>query len=212
MMPLLLDDADLLPHPTRRDAIVRAWDQLVGPGPTLTADERRAVIGWARAAWAGADGPDPDGGPAAEAAHWLAADAGGITAEVVDDLEARGLERRRYLEIVGVVGRLANIDFYARGLGASLPAVPGEPHPSSEPTGRVAADPTRRGFVPSVGPLRAPFVLDALPGEGEELRALHEPMYLPMTAIADYTFGDVLTRPQMEYLASRASYLNECFY
>ncbi|MEM9131851.1 MAG: hypothetical protein AAF962_09190 [Actinomycetota bacterium] len=211
-MTVILDDADLLPHPTRRDAVVRAWTQLVGPGPVLSADERRAVIGWARAAWAGATAPDEQGGPAAEAAHWLAADAGGITAEVVDDLEARGLDRLRYLEIVGIVGRLANIDFYARGLGASLPAVPDEAHPSPEPTGQVAPERERRGFVPSIAALRAPFVLDALPGEGEELRAMHEPMYLPMTAIGDFTFGDVLTRPQIEYLASRASYLNECFY
>ncbi len=211
-MATLLDDADLLPHPTRRDAVVRAWTNLVGPGPTLSVDERRQVIGSARAAWAGATTPDESGGPAAEAAHWLAADAGGITAEVVDGLEAGGLDRLRYLEIVGIVGRLANIDFYARGLGASLPPLPDEPHPDPAPTGRVARDTEQRGFVPSVGPLRAPFVLDALPDEGDELRAMHEPMYLPMAEIGNPTFGDVLTRPQMEYLASRASYLNECFY
>lgn len=209
----MLDDADLLPHPARRSAVARAWADLCGPGTVLTAGQRRQVIGWARAAWAGTAEPDADGGPMAEAAHWLAIDAGGITAEVVDDLEARGLDRLRYLEVVGVVGRLANVDFYARGLGASLPIVPDDDGTAlGEPHGRFAPETTRRGFVPSAGPLHAPLVLDALPGEGEELRALHEPMYLPLAEINRGDFADELDRLQIEYVAARASYLNECFY
>lgn len=209
----MLDDARLLPHPARRSAVARAWTGLTGPGSTLTAGQRCSVIGWARAAWAGATEPDPDGGVAAEAAHWLAVDAGGITAEAVDDLVGRGLDRFHYLETVGVVGRLANVDFYARGLGASLPAVPTDDVDAmSEPSGLVAEEVHQRGFVPSAGPLRAPFVLDALPREGEELRALHEPMYLPMDEINHGSFADELDRLQIEYVAARSSYLNECFY
>ena len=108
----------LLP-PVRRAAVEQAWANLVGPGPLLSAAERHQVIRDARAAWAGAALPNPASGVRGEAAHWLAMDAEGLRAEYVEDFEARGLGRLRYLEIVGIVGRLANVDFYVRGLGAT---------------------------------------------------------------------------------------------
>ncbi len=45
-----------------------------------------------------------------EVASRMAFDAIGMTGEVVGDLEAAGLDRFRYLEVVGVVARAANID------------------------------------------------------------------------------------------------------
>ena len=207
----MLDDARLRPDPGRSAAFEATWAHLNASGPTLTAAERVAVIGAARAAWAGATEPDPAGGVIREAAHWLAVDAGGLTGEVVDDLEERGLDRYRYLETVGVVAMLANVDFYARGLGASLPATdePGDEPPTGEihPTSARGA-----GWVPSVGRPFAPLWLDALPPEGEALRAIHEPMYMPFDEMGDTRYRDELARPQIEYLAARTSYLNECFY
>ncbi len=58
----------------------------------------------------------------------------------------------------------------------------------------------------------APGVLDALPAEGEALRDLHEPMYMEMEQMGDNKYTDELSRAQIEYIAARASYLNECFY
>ncbi|MBT8240567.1 MAG: hypothetical protein KJN63_05010, partial [Acidimicrobiia bacterium] len=60
--------------------------------------------------------------------------------------------------------------------------------------------------------LRAPHVLDALPTEGTAFRDLHEPMYMPMAEIDHWGYADVLNRPQIEFIAARSSYLNECFY
>ncbi len=174
------------------------------------------MIESARAAWAGAGAPRT--GPLTEAAHWLAVDAGGITGAVVDELEARGLDRFRYLETVGVVARLANIDFYVRGIGASPLTVNDAGSSvadgsSDQPTGAIAEGARiTDGWVPAMGPLVAPFTLDALPAEGEALRAIHEPMYMPMAEMGDGGYADELTRAQIEYVASRTSYLNECFY
>lgn len=186
-----------------------AWRSLVSVGPTLSAAARVSVIDTARAAWA--DGPAPAEDPQAEAAHWLAVDAGGLTAAVVDDFEARGLSRFRYLEIVGVVARLANVDGYVRALGGRIPNA--EAADDLPPTGAVVADAQLTdGWVPATGPLMAPFSLDALPGEGEALRAIHEPMYIDMADIGNGSYADALTKPQIEYLAARTSFLNECFY
>jgi hypothetical protein len=209
---MLLDDAALAPDPTRQAAFVRAWSALVGPGPLLTAAQRVSVIGAARRSWEGAAGPDPQLGALGEAVHWLAVDAGGITKAAIDDLEARGLDRLAYLEVVGITSRLSNIDFYATGLGAARPVLPANPD-TAPATGNVAADAAIRDmWVHQSGPVRAPMVIDALPDEGVAFRDLHEPMYMPFQQIFSWDYGDTLTRPQYEYVAARVSYLNECFY
>ena len=62
------------------------------------------------------------------------------------------------------------------------------------------------------GNASAPHALDALPDEGDALRDLHEPMYVDMHSINDWALSDELSRVQIEFLAARTSYLNECFY
>lgn len=207
----MLEDALLAPAEVRREAVERAWANLVGPGPLLTAAERHQAIRDARAGWAGAADPNPESGVRGEAAHWLAVDAEGLRSDVVADFEARGLDRLRYLEIVGVVGRLSNVDFYVRGLGAAELAL-GEPSDVA-PSGVLHSDAELTNmWVPTIGQTYAPHVLDALPDEGDALRDMHEPMYVFMTNIGDGTYADELTKAQIEYLAARTSYLNECFY
>lgn len=209
----MLLNAAISAAPERVAAFERAWANLTGAGPTLSAAERIGVIIDARAAWAGSPRPNDANGPLGEVAHWLAVDAGGFTAETVDDLEARGLDRFRYLEAVGIVGRLSNLDFYARGLGASLPEPPARSNAADGPTGEYVHEATlTNGWVPATTPMFAPGVLDALPSEGEALRDLHEPMYMPMAEMGDNEYFDELSRAQIEYIAARSSYLNECFY
>ncbi|MDH3679251.1 MAG: hypothetical protein OEV40_04795 [Acidimicrobiia bacterium] len=206
----MLTDPVLSPHPSRADATARAWAQLTTAGPTLNSAERLNVIATARRAWDGTS-ETAHGTVLEEAAYWLAKDAGGLRQEIVDEFERRGLDRFRYLETVGVVARLANVDFYTRGLGGPLLALP-DPDGTS-PTGEVHPDAAiTDGWVPATGPLFAPASLDALPAEGEALRDLHEPMYMPMAEMGDPGFVDVLTRAQIEFVAARTSFLNECFY
>ncbi|MGI9605452.1 MAG: hypothetical protein ACR2P0_04875 [Acidimicrobiales bacterium] len=206
----VFDAAALPPDKTRAEAVERAWAQLCAPGPTLDAPTRVRVIELARAAWRGAGPTEPSA--LAAAVHAVASDAEGITLEFVEDLERRGLPRLQYLEVLGVVGRLSNVDWYLRGLGAALP----QPVPlglAGVTTGRVA--PGSRltdSWVPMVGDASAPHVLDALVDEGAALRDLHEPAYIDIARIGEGTHGDVLARPQIEFIAARTSYLNECFY
>jgi hypothetical protein len=144
-------------------------------------------------------------------AHWVAVDAGGLRETHVDLWEAAGMARIRYLEVVGVVARLANVDFYLRGIGGELPQLPDTPR--GEPTGDVHPEARiTNGWVPAMINLRAPHVLDAMPSEGVAFRDIHEPMYMPMDQIGDWAYADLLTRTQIEFIAARASYLNECFY
>jgi len=207
----VLSDAVLAPDPARLEAVQRAWKNLTGTGPTLRADQRHQVIRAARAAWRG-EPIAPDGPRIETAAHWLAVDAGGLTQQVVSELTGDDLTLWQYLEVVGVVGRLANVDFYTRGLGASLAPLPADVS-DAEPTGRREVDATiTNGWVPMTGPAIAPLVLDALPDEGEALRDMHEPMYLDFDELGNTSFRDTLTRVQIEWVAARSSYLNECFY
>jgi len=184
-------DAVLTPGHARRVAVERAWQQLIATGPTLTSTERRSVVTAARDAWSVANGASlntasqPDSLIAA--ARAIAVDAEGITAEIVAGFEADGLDLFRYLEIVGIVARLSNIDWYMRGIGAAVPELASDSTAVEiPPTGRV--DPQAAitdSWVPMTSAAMAPFVLDALPDEGVALRDLHEPMYVNMATIGD---------------------------
>lgn len=180
-------------------------------GPTLTSSERISVIAGARRAWAGAEAPDTEQGLLGEATYWLAVDAEGITHDLVSEFAARGLALESYLETVGVVGRLSNIDWYMRGIGSGFPRLPESE--LARPTGNISPEARiTDSWVPMLGDASAPRTLDALPDEGDALRDLHEPMYIDMQAIDDWTLEGDLSRVQIEFVAARTSYLNECFY
>jgi len=206
----MLQDGELQPDGNRRTVILEAWENLTSPGPTLSSHERISVIRAAREAWAG--GSDvPNRASIEDVGHWLAVDAGGFTADTVGTLETGGLDRFRYLEAVGVASRLAQVDFYARGLGASLLPVPDELDLPA--TGGVAVGAQLHdAWVPAIGNLSAVSVLDALPSDGLAFRALLEPFYVPFSQFMNTDYRDELHRTQIEYIAARTSYLNECFY
>jgi hypothetical protein len=207
----MFSGAHLTPSVERGAAVERAWRQLTTSGPTLDSTARLQIIGGARRAWAGAEAPNSETGVLGQASHWLAVDAEGITADLVADFVEMGLSLESYLELVGVVARLSNIDWYLRAIGATLPNLPSPD--TSQATGNVHPDAAiTDSWVPMLGNAMAPRTLDALPDEGEALRDLHEPMYIQMGSIEDWAQADDLTRAQIEFLAARTSYLNECFY
>ena len=98
--------------------------------------------------------------PSAMAALMVAGAASRITAGVVDDLEAGGLTRERYVEIIGVVIRTVAIDTLAldRGVGRPPRALPttvvGMPIEA-----RVLESRQRAGWVPTVGAISPPSAL-----------------------------------------------------
>jgi hypothetical protein len=51
-----------------------------------------------------------------------------------------------------------------------------------------------------------------VPAEAEALLSLHGPLYLTVEQMQDPAYKKALTRAQMEFVAARTSYLNECHY
>lgn len=210
-MPFALDDA-VLPVPDDvREEFRREWERLAAPGTWLSGHERVSVARAARSARELADPPEDLDPLLAEAAESVSAAAPSITREWVEDLQARGLPVERYVEVVGVVSRLAAVDSYLLGVGAQEEPLPepvgGEPSRRPNPDVRV-----RGAFVPTYPEDGARHALSAVPAETDARDRLHALLYLSMEGMADLGHQGLLSRAQMELLAARVSLLNDCFY
>ena len=147
-----------------------------------------------------------------------------------EDARSGGLSDEEYVEIVGIVSRLTNMDVFARGIGVKLRPLPaardGQPSRSRP---RVATK--EMAWVPTVpnlpeggdeaaeiyGTDYRPYILRSLSLVPDEMRRhieLEEVQYLPMKSILikDYQHHEGFTRAQVELIAGRVSALNECFY
>ncbi len=141
-----------------------------------------------------------------------------------------GLSDEEYVEIVGIVSRLTDMDTFARGLGVPLRPLPAakKGQPSKV---RPAIAHKDHAWVPTVpnypeggedaekiyGKEYKPYILRALSLVPEEMHqhiALEEVQYLPMANIMvkDYEHHEGFTRFHSETIAGRISALNECFY
>jgi hypothetical protein len=227
-----------------RAAHRRAWERLAAPGSWWTGAERVALAAEVRAARdcalcrerKAALSPHAVAGeheatsllPAAavDAVHRITTDPGRLSKSWYEKTLAAGVSAGPYVELVGVVVTLVNLDSLHRALGV-------EPEPLPEP---VAGEPTRLqppheqggAWVPWIaldseeakdlygGPPRVANVLRALslvPDAARQLQELSAVHYLPMDEVADPRAGlPTLSRPQMELVAGRVSALNECFY
>lgn len=210
-------DAGALPiAPATRIGLHESLLRLGRPGPTMNADERLAVCREARSAPGRHPGSSDD-------PHWLlsaaevqatgsiAHDAGGINASLVEGWITQGLDPLRYIEIISIVSQLSAIDHFVAGIGA--PPVP-LPAPTTGPPTRRLDDAAalHSGFVPTAGRAEAPTALSALPDEQAAVMNLHESLYLSPAQMWSNEFESPLSRPQMEFVAARTSYLNECVY
>lgn len=203
-----MDANSIFAVPEAIDVVVdRQWAQLGVPGVWMTGASRTEVARIARGSQAPADADDP----AADAASLVAHRAATITADTVDELESRGVRREHYVEIVGVVSRVAAIDTFERGIGrperSIAAALPGEPSCEVVPAAK-----RRAGWVPTVGAIGPPTALEAVPGEAAAQEELHGALYLSYADMADLAAGRGLSRAQMELVAARVSYLNDCFF
>lgn len=189
----------------------REWQRLGQPGTWLSEEERVAVAREARAAHTFADGQTGAAPLLIEAAQSVSSAADLISREWVTDLFARGLTVEQYVEVVGVVSRLTAVDSYVRGVGSEEEPLPepvaGEPLRRHNPDVRW-----RRAFVPTEHGDGALYALSAVPAEEYARDRIHGPLYLTTDQMADFTWSDVLSRAQMELLAARVSFLNDCFY
>lgn len=198
------------------EAIRSAWAAIGSPGSFFTAAERVAFASHARAA-RGLAGPTPASAPLAPivtaAVARVAAAAMTTRLEHVQAWEDDGRDPLAYVELVSVVAQVAAIDSYRIGLGRQLDplpeAVPGDPVPVVDPAAK-----RMNAWVPTVGIALAPTSLSALPREKAAKQALATAWYLADNVVHQYGAepGRALSRPQMELVAARTSWLNECFF
>ncbi len=192
--------------------IERDWARMARPGSFFTGTERVAIAREARRERAGDEARTGEvAAVAAEAARAVSTRAHQIRREWVDQLEDRGLDRCAYVEIIGVVSRLAAIDGFEFGVGRPLRRLPtAEP---GEPTGVTDVAAASNGaWVPTVGAPSAPVALSAVPDDHAALHEIHGAFFITNEQIPEFGLVKDLLRPQMEMVAARTSLLNECFY
>ena len=190
----------------------RQFDEFARAGVWWTGEQKLAIVATARAAMAGV--PSPEGLPAHvdEAVRKVAADAISIRRGDIERWADDGMRVEAYVELVSVIVRLSAIDTAAFGLGldaAPLPlAVPGAPLESTVPDIDFVD-----GWVPTDGPAFPPTAFTAVPGATEQWVDVSNVLYMPMEEMGDPAYvRDGVTRAQIELVAARTSYLNECFY
>ena len=211
-----MTDATILTVPGDLDAaIARQWDRLGLAGTWLTGVERLQVACIARSGRANDDaGTEGDAAldePSALVASLVGSHASTVTGQTVDHLESLGLRRQRYVEIVGVVSRVLAVDTFERGIGRPLRKLP-RPVDGTPSRHTVAGAKRRAGWVPTVGAISPPTALSAVSDEAVAQAELHRALYLSYEDMADLTAVRELTRAQMELVAARVSYLNDCRY
>jgi hypothetical protein len=222
----------------------RAWDRLAAPGDWWTGAERVAIAAAVRAprdcelcrarrvalSPSAVVGEHTDGGmlpvAAVEAAHRIASDPGRLTRAWYDGTIAPHLSDGAYVELVGVVTTVVDVDAFRRALGLPLEPLPAPR--SGEPARPARVRDDIGAWVPVLAPStpearelfqgrsRAPNVARAMslvPDAVVQLKELSDAHYLPMDDVIDpRKRGRLLTRPQMELIAGRVSALNQCFY
>ena len=150
--------------------------------------------------------------------------------EFFDQAIGDGLSDVEYVEIVGVVSRLVDLDVFARGIGVAPQPLP--PAGAGEPTrSRPDTAVIEYAWVPTIpngpdgGEIGAalyqghpmPYIVRSMSLVPDELRAhveLEVAHYTRLDKLFDYEYQhhEGLTRPQSEVVAGRVSAINDCFY
>jgi hypothetical protein len=163
---------------------------------------------------------------AVDAVHRIATDPGRLTRAWLEGILGAGLSDGHYVELVGIVANIVNLDALHRALGVSPEPLP-TPRPG-EPSRRRPPASSEGAWVPMLplsgrewrelfgGRLRVPNVgraLSLVPDAVRDLLELLEVHYLAIDDVIDpRARGRALARPQMELIAGRVSALNQCFY
>lgn len=209
----LADNSLATPDPAADDAIRDALVALGSPGSFFTGAERLDFAAHARVA-RGLATSGPDLKPIiARTVERVAVEAMNSRSEHVDAWQADGLDVLAFVELVAVVARISSIDSYRIGIGAPLDELP-EPVPGEPVQAIDDRAVTSNAWVPTVGVALAPTSLSALPNEKATKELVSKQWYLTDEYVHKYDAepGREITRPQMELVAARTSYLNECFF
>lgn len=190
----------------------RQFDALASPGVWWTGAGKIAIANEARAAMA--DRAPTGALPAAaeEATRRVATEAITIRQVDIERWADNGLRVEAYVELVGIVCRVAALDIAAFGLGLDETALPlpldGDPSTETVPDIDLVD-----GWVPTSGPAFPPSALSSVPGATDLMFDVHGVLYLSLPQMGDLSIvRDGMSRAQMELAAARTSLLNDCFY
>ncbi len=225
------------PYPVRENIAEShqlAWGMIGSSGAFWRANERVAMVREARAALvceicAGRkEALTPFGGPAHEATdeldaiivdlvHRIVTDPQRMTKRIFDEVIEAGFSLEQYLEVVAVTASSVIIDTTNAGAGIAPLDLP-EPLPG-EPTGQAPPDLVDDGaWVPitRIERTTGPTGLPSVPNIARSLGAVPSARDLFFAAFrGHYALRDIplaVTQAQAEFIASRVSAMNECFY
>lgn len=208
----MLDHGDLPVRPELATALQRTWEEIGRPGARWTGAQRVEILEAARDTPSGAIETGATLPPAArDAACRIAMEPAGTTERWVSAV-VDAIGEPEYVELAGVVARVAAVDTFCRLLGLDPPAPP-DPVPGEITNEPVPVNARRnRTWVRMVTP-NAPLVLGAVPSAETAVNDLCDRLYMPPHQIGDHEFRrGRLDRPRMELVAATTSVVNECFY
>lgn len=199
--------------PAAEVVIAESLAHLAAPGSFFSGAERLAIAQHVRVVRGLATSAPELPAIVAEAAARVAVEAITVRPPQIEAWVADGRDVLAYVELVAVVAKICSLDSYRNGLGVELdplPApVPGEPVLEIDENAKKM-----NAWVPTVGVALAPTSLSALPKEKASKAALGATWYINDKQVHQYDVepGRELSRAQMELVASRTSWLNECFF
>ena len=163
-----------------------------------------------------------------DAIHRIRTDPSRLTESWLHKCYEQGLTDAEYVEIVGVVATMTGLDTFSYAIGQPLRPLP-EPLPG-EPTRRRPQNAKKEiAWVPTLSPADLtpedvdPFTqygsvhiqraLSLVPESVIGFFDLDIALYLPQDAIRDFdTEYRAITHTQLEFIASKASAINGCYY
>ena len=226
------------PYPVRGDLKEKhaaAWRMIGSPGPNFTAAERVQIVQEARAALScdlcrrrrdalspnavtGAHDAASDLPPVLiDAIHRIRTDPARMTKSVFEGVVATGITAEQYIEAVSVVCTSVIVDTFHNALGLPVPDTP-DPAPGAA-TGPEAAQVVEADAWVPLTDVEVEDGIFGMPRQPNIARA----MGLVPSAVAlfflafraHYALRDVplsISQAQAEFIASRVSAINECFY
>lgn len=194
------------------ETITAEWHRLGSAGTWWCGEERVAIAQQARCARAGEPAQDsilPE--VAVKAIRQIATEAHKIDQLWVTRCQDEGLEPLPMVELLAVTAKLSAIDTFFSAVGRELLPLPqpSEGEPSRE---TVKGADINHGWLPTRGPAGAPNCFSAVRSEHDALHELHSSFYISLNEMRKLDLVKDLQRSQLELLAARTSFINDCFY
>ena len=161
--------------------------------------------------------------------HRIVTDSSRITQKWIEGLEDQGIFDACYVEMLSVVNQVLVMDNFCVALGIPLTEIP-EPAPGTPLRLRPVSAIKEDAFVPWIpagekGPDSEVFksrlvvnmyrAMSLVPDAVRASETLMNTHYIPYEKVPIYTDADhdrAINKSQMELVAARVSYLNDCFY